>query len=254
MILGRTVNYRRIRNAVSAHRARAAWTPAALFAQGQQGVWYEPKPEYLFQDAAGTIPVTADGDPVGRMLDLSPNGNHATQSTSARRPVFPGLAYDGVDDSLLSIASNQLQRPFTVAVKFSPYEVSEDDAGAYRVFSRGTDVSTRGGIAVNSGNVYINTSGADGFNVRPVSAFDEVALVVRFLAAETVVYIDGQEVVSQEAISGEASSTRSAIGRQAGSSLRRLFDGKIGPLVAINGDIGAEAAGNLLSYLEGIAL
>ena len=71
MILGRTVNYRRIRNAVAAHRARAVWTPAALFAQGQQGVWYEPKPEYLYQDAAGTIPVTADGDPVGLMLDRS---------------------------------------------------------------------------------------------------------------------------------------------------------------------------------------
>ena len=47
------------------------WTPADLFAQGQQGVWYEPKPEYLFQDEGGTVPVTADGDPVGSMLDLS---------------------------------------------------------------------------------------------------------------------------------------------------------------------------------------
>ena len=107
MILGRTVNYRRIRNAVAAHRARAVWTPAALFAQGQQGVWYEPKPEYLFQDAAGTIPVTADGDPVGRMLDLSPNGNHAKQETSAARPVYRTngtlhwLQFDGVDDRLI---------------------------------------------------------------------------------------------------------------------------------------------------------
>ncbi len=48
---------------------RRTWTPAALFAQGQQGVWYEPKPEYLFQDSAGTTPVTADGQPVGLMLD-----------------------------------------------------------------------------------------------------------------------------------------------------------------------------------------
>ena len=86
---------------------QAIWTPAALFAQGQQGVWYEPKPEYLFQDAAGTIPVTADGDPVGRMLDLSPNGNHATQETSASRPVYrtDGVLHwlepDRVDDFML---------------------------------------------------------------------------------------------------------------------------------------------------------
>jgi hypothetical protein len=78
------------------------WTPAALFAQGEQGMWYEPKPEYLFQDAAGTVPVTADGDPVGYMQDLSGNGNHATQSTSAARPVFPGVEFDGVDDHLLT--------------------------------------------------------------------------------------------------------------------------------------------------------
>lgn len=89
MIVGRTINDRTLRNPVAAHRARRPlWTPAALFAEGQQGVWYEPKPEYLYQDAAGTIPVTADGDPVGYMQDLSGNGNHATQSVSADRPIY----------------------------------------------------------------------------------------------------------------------------------------------------------------------
>ena len=45
--------------------------PSSLFANGEEGVWYEPKPEYLFQDSAGTTPVTADGQPVGLMLDRS---------------------------------------------------------------------------------------------------------------------------------------------------------------------------------------
>jgi len=42
----------------------------------------------LFQDAEGTVPVTADGDPVGKMIDQSGNGNHATQSVSGNRPIY----------------------------------------------------------------------------------------------------------------------------------------------------------------------
>lgn len=44
----------------------------ALFAGGKQGVWYDPSDKStLFQDVAGTVPVTKDGDPVGLMLDKS---------------------------------------------------------------------------------------------------------------------------------------------------------------------------------------
>ena len=77
----------------------------SLFSANEQGAFYIPKPvvngvQSLFQDDAGTVAVTADGDPVGLMLDQSGNGNHATQSVSGSRPVNPGLAYDGVDDFL----------------------------------------------------------------------------------------------------------------------------------------------------------
>ena len=44
----------------------------ALFAAGEQGVWYDPSDlSTLFQDAAGTTPVTAVEQPVGLMLDKS---------------------------------------------------------------------------------------------------------------------------------------------------------------------------------------
>jgi hypothetical protein len=42
----------------------------------------------LFQDAAGTTPVTALEQPVGKWLDKSGNGNHATQSVTGYRPVI----------------------------------------------------------------------------------------------------------------------------------------------------------------------
>ena len=42
----------------------------------------------LYQDAAGTTPVTAVEQPVGKILDKSGNGNHATQSITASRPTL----------------------------------------------------------------------------------------------------------------------------------------------------------------------
>lgn len=44
---------------------------AALFSNTEQGAWYEPSLTNgtLFQDSAGTLPVTAVGQPVGLMLD-----------------------------------------------------------------------------------------------------------------------------------------------------------------------------------------
>ena len=66
---------------------------AAIFGANEQGALYVPRPvvngaQALFQDSAGTVPVTADGDPVGLMIDQSGNGNHATQSVNGSRPVY----------------------------------------------------------------------------------------------------------------------------------------------------------------------
>jgi len=45
---------------------------AALFASGEQGAWYDPSDlSTMFQDSAGTTPVTEDGQPVGLILDKS---------------------------------------------------------------------------------------------------------------------------------------------------------------------------------------
>lgn len=60
-----------------------------LFASGEQGAWYDPSDmSTLFQDSAGTVPVTAVEQPVGRILDKSGRGNHASQATTTKRPVL----------------------------------------------------------------------------------------------------------------------------------------------------------------------
>lgn len=81
---------------------------AALFAAGEQGAWYDPSDwSTLFQDSAGTLPVTAVGQPVGKMLDKSGRGNHATQPTAINRPVLQQdgsgryyLAFNGTNRSI----------------------------------------------------------------------------------------------------------------------------------------------------------
>lgn len=81
-----------------------------LFRAGEQGVWYDYSDfSTLFQDSAGTTPVTAVGQPVGRVLDKSGNGNHKTQPTSTARPTLQidsnnkyYLSFDGIDDFLVT--------------------------------------------------------------------------------------------------------------------------------------------------------
>ena len=108
--------------------------PEDLFFLGEQGAYYSPVDiSTLFQDAAGTVPVTADGDPVGKMLDQSGNGKHATQSTSAARPIYRTngtlhwLEFDGVDDLLttVSVAAWAISATMWVGVSSNLYGTNE---------------------------------------------------------------------------------------------------------------------------------
>lgn len=59
------------------------------FALGEVGFLFDPSNfSSLYQDSAGTIPVTMDGQPVGMILDLSGNGNHAIQTNNLYRPAL----------------------------------------------------------------------------------------------------------------------------------------------------------------------
>lgn len=112
----------------------SVWSPLAL----SPTVWYDPSDlSTLFQDSAGTVPVTVPGQPVGRMLDKSGNDYHMTQATSDRRPLYQSsgglhwLQFDGVDDGMSFSAplsavdkntvfigaawTNQTKRQFTLA-------------------------------------------------------------------------------------------------------------------------------------------
>jgi hypothetical protein len=62
---------------------------SSLFASGEKGAWFDASDlTTLFQDSAGTIPVTAVGQKVGKWLDKSGNNAHAIQATLANQPTY----------------------------------------------------------------------------------------------------------------------------------------------------------------------
>ncbi|SDY39586.1 hypothetical protein SAMN05421754_100887 [Nitrosomonas sp. Nm58] len=84
-----------------------------LFVNNEQGFWYDPSDfSTMFQDSAGTIPVTSVGQSVGKILDKSGNENHATQATTSKKPILKRQPTSGIrnllrasGDLLLTIAS-----------------------------------------------------------------------------------------------------------------------------------------------------
>ena len=136
-----------------------AWSPADM---PSLGAWYDPSDlSTMFQDAAGTTPVTAAGQPVGLILDKSGNGHHASQSTSTARPLFQidgsgkhYLAFDGVDD-YLSTSAIDLTGTDKVTV-FAGIDVANDANSMAVEFSTNSDS--------NEGAFRVDTQ--DGFRVQ----------------------------------------------------------------------------------------
>lgn len=69
-------------------------TPADLFTGGIDGVWFDPSDfTTMFQDEAGTVPVTGTGQNVRKILDKSGNGHDMTTGGFSTR--IPVLQQDG---------------------------------------------------------------------------------------------------------------------------------------------------------------
>lgn len=91
----------------------SGWSPLALFAAGEKGVWFDPSDLASMNtkyDLSGSVP--GIGDPVGYIADKSGNGKHAKQTTDDSRPLLQQengryyLDFDGTDDFLVTAAIN----------------------------------------------------------------------------------------------------------------------------------------------------
>lgn len=136
----------RIGNLLGGRRA-SAWSPLSL---PSLAAFHDPSDlSTLFQDVAGTLPVTADGQSVARMNDKSGNGRHYVQATASKRPLYKTdgslhwLLFDGVDD-LMEIdntsAINFGTSDFAIVVAFR----QAANGGNYKVAFGKTDNATAG--------------------------------------------------------------------------------------------------------------
>lgn len=106
-------------------QARASvWSPVPLAVALGGAVFDISDLSSLYSDSAGTTPAVVDGV-VGRMSDLSGNGNHATQVDGAKKPVLRTAAglywleFDGVDDRFTVSGPVQSGPTITTAFAFS---------------------------------------------------------------------------------------------------------------------------------------
>ncbi|MGB3830909.1 MAG: LamG-like jellyroll fold domain-containing protein [Mesorhizobium sp.] len=247
-------------------RVGPPWSPASLFANGEQGLWLDPSDlSTLFQDDAGTTPVTSDGDPDGLTLDKSGNGNHASQATLASRLTYKTdgtlrwLQLDGVDDSLATSSFSWGSDEVTVVAglrKTGGNEASgmlvelsnnrANNAGSFTVFAPATTTRygfyARGSNAM-SGTATTTSSTYDSPHTGVFTGYSKIS------TDTTVLRVNGAQIASssQDLGSGNFGSYPLYIGRRGGSS--NPFAGNIYGLVIVNRLLSAGELASLESWM-----
>ena len=222
-----------------------------LFGNGEQGAFYIPQPvvlgaQSLFQDAAGTVPVTADGDPVGKMQDQSPNSNSAIQSVSANRAAYNTdgtvnfAAFDGIDDFLQATYGAAVTPPCTLSIAMRRL-----DSSRAAVLLTGLNVDNRHQLSINSqGNLGAFVGGTS-IIAGSLAIGDHVVTLV-LNGASSSLRVDGLVVAS--GTMGSVAAT--------GLTIASVWDGSFPLNQDVYGIVHAEGIGkvdDIESYLAGLA-
>lgn len=171
----------------------------------------------LFQDSAGTSPVTGDNQPVGLWQDESPNGLDLSQPISAARPSyrtdgsFQWIETDGVDDSMISASVLRLGNPLTMVLgcqllstvgtkRVNFAEISKSSKNAISVGARAIDGRLQVLSWLDDQNVSASHVGA---NANQDSHTKNI-LTCQATSGNTVVRLNGVEVLNtSQALNGE---------------------------------------------------
>lgn len=88
-------------NGLSDSQSGSNWNPRSLFTSGIGGGLWVPDITKMWQDDAGTIPVTTPGQPVGRWVSSDINASVALQTLSGSRPIYGVWPKSGIRNFLL---------------------------------------------------------------------------------------------------------------------------------------------------------
>lgn len=190
---------RRIQTAMQQGGGAAAWTPASI---AGLKVWLD------MTDAASVTVATG----ASQINDLSGNGNHATQATGSKQPVYTSgdyITFDGVDDWMEIPALGELgtnSRSYVV----QGYWSSASDF--YLVNFYNNDVGFSGLMAtVTAGKpsaIFINTSAGISTAQHSAALLSQfVSFVVTRSATTLKLYVNGTFITSAD-ISGSNNVTK----------------------------------------------
>lgn len=194
-----------------------AFSPLAL----APFAWWRVALGNVWQDTAGTVAATADGDPVGRVDDLSTNGRHLLQSTAAARPVLRTsagkywLEFDGTDDRL-RVTWTAISQPVTRIGSLYQISWTVND----RVWDGGA--SNEAGIWQSGTTPNLTMANPSGTNLTNEVVGDWTVVTERLYGAGTLssVAVDNNAYVTQSpawAATAQTGFTVAAIGAGTGN-------------------------------------
>lgn len=220
-------------NGLSLTSAGGGFSPSSL----SPAAWYDPADlTTLFQDSAGTTPVTANNDPVGKILDKSGNGNHLIQAGASDRPLYKTsgglhwLEFDGASDYLsivsMTATDGSGHHCSAAAVYFdtitgTQIAVDMDIGGAGRLSQcLRHNGGTLESVAFNTaGSVFVDSAGS-------ITATTPAVLSQLTADAAVEMFLNGTGNGST-AITGTMQSGSSVLTLGANSTISSLMDGRI---------------------------
>ena len=156
--LRKPLSLKALRNKVLSTVFGLVWSPSLLFANNEVGAWYDPSDfTTMFQDSAGTTPVTAVEQPVGLLLDKSKGGRQSLAVT--------GWAAEGSGDGTVTVVGN------TITITGATTTTRVDLASPGWAVGNYADITVTGSVAgatgstlfLGGGTAYSTLSGTNTF-------------------------------------------------------------------------------------------